>query len=492
MDSSFDWRRALQEWLKINSEIAPSELRELHQQFLQHFPREKIATWTLEQYAMAHEASFDSYCYWLDYKTKSLASVKGGSIAKWGVWWNKFKNDWSYNSRWESAHQALHDIKHGLISLLDAVESGKYGALDKLGDELLGPNRNSLRAKSLYLYFPNEFLPISNPAHLANILTFFGQKPVRGLHARNRQLLQFLRGLPEFNGFDTLQMMRFLYAHGLQQGAFVFQNRAALEAAIEAFVRFANSPLYHTHEYNYKRNLLEALQEPLLQIVEGESTTAVHALHNVWATYQKDATNLTSWQDYDNFAQYLTGVPSERVQEELQALLDTDGDLVERIDTFRVAAEADYQNYLEKKARPSLALISLILMAHSPSENIIYRASVIDQASRDWNAPSVTGGFYNDGVKYSQYLSLVLPLQKELTKALDRAADLIDMHTLLWFNSSKEYDEFKDGKGKDSKKETLRAFLQHPELEQVITRTRNIIFYGPPGTGKTYWANQFA
>lgn len=365
MERSFDWQRALREWLKNNPKTVPPELQELHQRFLQRFPREKIATWTLEHYSLGHAGFRDSYCYWLEWETKGLGSVSGGSSSKWGLWWSSTANDWSYNVKWDSPQNALQQIKEGLITLLDAVARGDYKNLDKLGDDLLGPNRNSLRAKSLYLYFPDEFLPISNPAHLANILSFFGQ--------------------------------------------------------------------------------------------------------------------------------YLNRVPSERIQEELRALLDTDGDLVERIDTFRVAYAADYQLYLEKEVRPSLALISLILMAYSPEDNIIYRASVIDQASRDWNAPSVTGGFYNDGVKYSQYLSLVLPLQKELTKALDRTADLIDVHTLLWFNSSKEYDEFKPGNQAIADKEVPEhSFLQHPELEQVIQRTRNVIFYGPPGTGKTYWANQFA
>jgi AAA domain (dynein-related subfamily)/ATPase family associated with various cellular activities (AAA) len=76
----------------------------------------------------------------------------------------------------------------------------------------LGPNRNSLRAKPLYLYFPEDFLPIANPEHLAHFLTSFGQKPTIGLHARNRQLLAFLQSQPEFAGWDPLQMGDFLYS----------------------------------------------------------------------------------------------------------------------------------------------------------------------------------------------------------------------------------------------------------------------------------------
>ena len=84
-------------------------------------------------------------------------------------------------------------------------------------------------------------------------------------------------------------------------------------------------------------------------------------------------------------------------------------------------------------------------MGSDQNTHVIYRASIIDQACKDWGAPPITSGTKNDGTKYSQYLSLIPPLQSRLTKALDRAVDLIDVHSLLWFNNSDAYDEFKHG-----------------------------------------------
>jgi 5-methylcytosine-specific restriction protein B len=47
---------------------------------------------------------------------------------------------------------------------------------------------------------------------LTHFLNFFGQQPAGGLHTKNRQLLDFLKSQPEFEGMDTLQMMAFLYS----------------------------------------------------------------------------------------------------------------------------------------------------------------------------------------------------------------------------------------------------------------------------------------
>src|SRR4029077_18987536 len=91
------------------------------------------------------------------------------------------------------------------------VEEKHFDALDDLGAKDLGPSRYSLRAKPRYLYFPEEFLPINNLGHLRQFLHHFEETPTGDLLACNRQLLSKLRSFPEFNGFDTRQMMKFLY-----------------------------------------------------------------------------------------------------------------------------------------------------------------------------------------------------------------------------------------------------------------------------------------
>ena len=203
-----DWQAALQVWLQLNPKTIPDYLRQLREDFVQHFPIESLKDMTLDQYAVGKP---DSFCYWLEFQTMRLGEIRGGSAAKFGVWWSKSEDRWRWNSVYQNAEDALTHIKRGLLAQIDATRTRQFDDLDKIGRELLGPNRYSLRGKPLYLYFPEYFLPVSNPEHLRHFLNQFGKQPKGDLIAVNRQLLTFLQSLPHFEGLDTHQMMIFLY-----------------------------------------------------------------------------------------------------------------------------------------------------------------------------------------------------------------------------------------------------------------------------------------
>jgi hypothetical protein len=491
MDKTFNWRSALNEWLQNNPKTIPAELESLRQAFVSRFPMDRLEQLTLEEYALGHEGYKDSFCYWLEWETTKLGSVRGGSSAKWGVWWNSSANKWIYNEGvFDSPTDALKQLTSGMTALLNAAANGEFDKLDEIGNTRLGRNRNSLRAKPLFLYFPDKFLPISSPTHLENILLYFGQEPVDGLHARNRQLLQYLQGLPEFSGFHPMQISRFIYTYRLHQGPITFQNQKKLTEAIEGFVRFANSPLYMSEEYQYKQELLDALENALTQILEGEAEQTVPNLAEVAKAHRTSGTNLSSWQEWDKFTNYLERIPAEEIKAQLVGLLEGDGDIVERIDMFRQEVERAFQTYEGESNTLLLGLISQLLMAYARDNYIFYRASIIDKACDDWEAPKITKGPRKDGQKYTEYLDLVLPLRDLLTKSLNRQADLIDVHNLLWFNFTDTYDQFKQKPDDSTETVEERPFMQ--QLLRIAKRSRNIILYGPPGTGKTYWVREFS
>ena len=215
MSSNQDWRIALQEWLQKNPKVMPDDLKQLREEFVKSFPIDKLSEMTLDQYAAGrHNQEIDStFCHWIEFKTGKLGGIRGGGIAKFGIYWSANNQNWKWNQllQADNAESAFQKIKNGLIELIHAAELRYFDDLDKIGDQSLGNNKNALRAKPLYLYFPNEFLPISNQKHLDAFLKYFDQAPKSGLHAKNRQLLELLRRQIEFDGFDTLQMMNFLY-----------------------------------------------------------------------------------------------------------------------------------------------------------------------------------------------------------------------------------------------------------------------------------------
>lgn len=203
------WRDKLKEWGQTNSGTIPEDLRQLREEFVRRFPKEGLAGLTLEEYALGHEGSRDSFCYWLEFKTKRLGHM-GGNVSKFGVWMGN--DGWRWNKMYEDAEDALMRIKGGLSALVESVEQGNFEKLDRIGEEQIGQWRYGLRCKPLTIYFPEQFLPMWQPEHIAHFLKIFGAAPHGEVLARNRQLLQLLRSFPEFENFDTFGMMDFLYS----------------------------------------------------------------------------------------------------------------------------------------------------------------------------------------------------------------------------------------------------------------------------------------
>ncbi len=208
--NTVNWRDKLQTWLQHNTKTIPDDLWQLREEFVRRFPKEKLGEMTLGEYAVG-KGDNDSFSYWLEYKTKNLGRIGGGSAKKTGVWWSKSEDAWHWNhDLYRSPDEAHLRIRDGLVRLIKATEQGRLDELDKIGEEHFGQVRY-LRAKPLYLYFPTQFLPMTQLEHIAHFLKAFGVEPHGEVVERNLQLLALLRGFKEFEGFDTLQMMQFIY-----------------------------------------------------------------------------------------------------------------------------------------------------------------------------------------------------------------------------------------------------------------------------------------
>ena len=206
------WKTALAEWLETNPKTIPNELIELRAAFVNRFPKETIGEMQLQDYAQGLESK-DTFCTWLEFKTTALGGIGGGSAKKWGVFWRSKEKSWYVTAAYRDENNAISTIRTGLQALVDSVEEGKYSELDQIGEKHFG-NALGLRCKPLYLYFPEQFLPISQPEHLRHFIKLFGETPRGEVLGLNRQLLLMLRAFPEFQGLDTFQMSKFLY-HGL-------------------------------------------------------------------------------------------------------------------------------------------------------------------------------------------------------------------------------------------------------------------------------------
>lgn len=205
-----DWRGKLQEWLKTHPKKMPDKLRQLREEFVQRYPIETLKDMTLVQYGGGK--TVNSFCYWLEFPTKDLLGIGGGSAGlKFGVY-RGADGSWRWQDKPCSESDALAHfevLKRGMLELVDAAKKGDYEQLDSEDNPLY--SKRMMRVKILYMYFPDDFLPSAAHYQLEAFLRYFDQQSNGDVVTRNRRLLSFLRGLSEFNGFDPQQMGSFLY-----------------------------------------------------------------------------------------------------------------------------------------------------------------------------------------------------------------------------------------------------------------------------------------
>ena len=381
---------------------------------------------------------------------------------------------------YESAEDAFEKIKAGILGMIDAVENGQFDDLDRIGRNLLGANRYSMRGKPVYMYFPDKFLPIFSPDHLRYFLEVLGLNPQGDYHQLNLQLLDFMKSQPEFSGFDTSQMMNFLY-DSFPPGA---PKSSSFEQRLKQFVAFSRTEAYHENEYDYKAKLLRSLGE-VLRPESIESSDFSERLAKVIRAERKALDNLTRWGMRDDFEKFIASFPVDQLRYWFYDLFDEGKDIDARIDTFKENIDQAYQAFFDRNKRIQLGLISVFLAARYPEKYIIYRWSIIEQSCKDWALELPKGD--TNGLQYQSFLDFIQPIHLRLSDALSSPADMIDVHTFLYLNANPNgLIAGKNGSGMIGQ---VPKELVH--LWKLAELTHNIILYGPPGTGKTWLSNHF-
>ncbi|OQY96201.1 MAG: hypothetical protein B6D41_05355 [Chloroflexi bacterium UTCFX4] len=201
-----NWRNALNKWLENHPRKMLSELENLRQEFVTKFPENKIADLTLEEFGAGQGKG--TFCYEIEFGTARLGDIRGATARKFGLFLGQ-NGAWEFDKRFKNKEDALDQLKAGVVQLLASTKEGDFAALDAPSNVLYG--KNLMRGKILYLYYPNLFIPFFVKDRLRDFLAVFGETPKSDkLVALNRQLLKTLLAQPEFRGFDTQQMMRFL------------------------------------------------------------------------------------------------------------------------------------------------------------------------------------------------------------------------------------------------------------------------------------------
>lgn len=197
-----DWDRAA-----IAERIAKAE--EERSTFVGLFPAEDWPHVELEQYALGLGTEPNGFSYQLEFATPNAGSIRGGSSTKHLIFWSVKLDKWRFQSEYKTEESAWDHISKGFAQLVALGEEQRWDEIDDIAALWAGP---AMRAKTTWMYFPDELLPIYAEAHLDHFLRLFNLEVDAGSSVtKSHQLLTELRALEEFHGWQPLEIMYFLY-----------------------------------------------------------------------------------------------------------------------------------------------------------------------------------------------------------------------------------------------------------------------------------------
>lgn len=153
------------------------ECKQLLDLFLERWTVENVLNMTLEKYVGL--GNQDTFCQWVETKTRMLGSIKGMTSIKFGIYERKnpakrpknYKNDDKYS--WlrgygDSRKTAFENTKHDIIKIMKLSEAGKFDQIDNI----LLPDL--FKWKVAFLYSNERLIPIFKRDVLFKIAHHFG------------------------------------------------------------------------------------------------------------------------------------------------------------------------------------------------------------------------------------------------------------------------------------------------------------------------------
>jgi 5-methylcytosine-specific restriction protein B len=178
-------------------------------EILTRFPLESWSEMPLERYALGQEDSENTFCRWMEFKSKHLGGIGGGTSMKHIIFKRKAGPGWYYPAAYKNEQEAWAAVRAAFVDALDKAQKGEWAAIDDV--QALKPG-SALTLKALSVYFPDAVAPIYSRNHMRHFLARLGcpEGPDEAVQL-NRTLLSALRQIRAFDGRAVLEIMHFLY-----------------------------------------------------------------------------------------------------------------------------------------------------------------------------------------------------------------------------------------------------------------------------------------
>ena len=453
-------------------------------EMLRRFPLESWPEMRLEDYAVGQDDSKSNFCWWLEFGSTNLGSMKGGSASKLLIF--KFRTGvWRFESKYRNESEAWTAIRAGFVQAFELAAANQLEQVDEI-EALRGGS--ALRTKALHLYFRDMVLPVYSKAHICHFLRKLdraGEADLsQGVIYLNQRLLERLRQLPETEGLGTDDLARFLYgwAHPQKDEE---SGKPAIEISeeqmamlwkrfhrrIKNFTDFTNpGEQFVEEELKYKRRILERYQEELgndrvrEMIDRGEAAEVVKKLERIATT---NLVHFTSWRK-------TLGETPQQNAEMLGAFLEVTSKTFERPSDLRLLRETR----LEQGIKHSWDVYSVLLWMMRPEDYFPVKISYYRKLAEELGIELPKGGPGPNNI------AKVLEFGRAFEQALEEynPRDWIDIQSFMWC-----VRPIKETENTVADEEEGHEVDQELDEEETATSAPlNQILYGPPGTGKTF------
>lgn len=187
-----------------------NELKGLLDEFLDRWTIDNINNLTLHEYVGLGDK--DTFCQWVETKTRMLGSIKGLTSIKFGIYERKdptkkpknYKNDDKYS--WlqgygDNRETAFENTKRDIIKIIQLSEVGKFEEIDNIQLPDL------FKWKVAFLYSNERLIPIYKRDVLFKIANHFGLQTNRGIKIAEIQNVMMLNKPAYLNVYEFMRQL---------------------------------------------------------------------------------------------------------------------------------------------------------------------------------------------------------------------------------------------------------------------------------------------
>ena len=184
-----------------------AELNVKREEFVNHFTPDHIAKMSIDEYVIGWgKTDKPNFSYDLEWTLSGLGSFRGGSSAKFGVWYNKEKKTYLHLKKYADYNVAYNDVRQNILSLLEA------GGQDNIQSIIDNPLSLTFKGKILSVYYPTKYINIFKDEHLDFFLDGFGVETDVDTEEEKRMLLaEVKKKYSVFNDWSLQLFSKFLY-----------------------------------------------------------------------------------------------------------------------------------------------------------------------------------------------------------------------------------------------------------------------------------------